>query len=104
MKWPISLRQKLLDGIIEILDNFEYDKVCVTMHFLNWKYVGKDHTPTVKELKEFSIQQIASCLDSTSKYNSKTTTECGGFRVIIDLDGNIELLFILTSWDSGDQG
>lgn len=102
MRWPTSSQQKLLDGIIEILDNFDYDKVCVTMHLLNWKYAGKDHTPTVKELKEFSVQQIAYCLDAVIKYRNKITTECGGFRVIIDLDGNIELSFILTSWSNGD--
>lgn len=102
MKWPTSSRQKLLDGMIEILDNFDYDRVCVTMHFLNWKYAGEDHTPTVGELKKRSIEGIIACADEALKYSTTFVTECGGFKTKVDLNGNIYLSFILTSWDSGD--
>lgn len=88
--------------MIEILDNFDYNRVCVAMHFLNWKYLGEDHTPTVEELKKRSITEIIACANKAIEYYDTFVTECGGFRVKVDLNGNIELLFILTSWNSGD--
>lgn len=107
MSWPISLRQKLLDGILEIVQEFDYDKVYKVMTFLGWKYAFMDSTPSINELSAFSVNEIIQCANRAIEYKSKCTTECGGFRVTIDPDENnfyIRLSFSLTSWEYGDQG
>lgn len=105
MSWPTSLRQKLLDGILEILQEFDYDKVHKVMNFLNWTYAFNPNVPSFEELKAFSLEQMLYCVNRAIEYKSKCTTECGGFHVIVDPDEKnfyIRLSFSLTSWDYGD--
>lgn len=107
MSWPTSLRQKLLDGILEIVQEFDYTRVHKVMAFLDWRYAFIDSTPSINELKSFSVDQIIDCANKAFSYKSKCTTECGGFRVTIDPDEKnfyIRLSFSLTSWEYGDQG
>lgn len=107
MSWPTSLRQKLLDGILEIVQEFDYAKVHKVMNFLNWTYAFKPNVPSIEELKKYSLEQMIYCANKTFEYKSKCTTECGGFRITIDPDEKnfyIRLSFSLTSWEYGDQG
>lgn len=103
-KWPTSLQQKLLDGILEILENFNYEKVAAVMRFLDWKYAGVDHTPTVQELKEYALQNIIDCINRSIKYNGRVTTLCGGFRVDVNTKDEpyIEVSFEIANWGYGD--
>jgi len=107
MNWPTSLRQKLLDGILEIVQEFDYDRVYKVMVFLGWKYASIGNIPSINELSAFSVNEIIQCANRAIEHKSKYTTECGGFRVTIDPDEKnfyIRLSFSLTSWEYGDQG
>lgn len=74
------------------------------MHFLDWKYAGMDELPTIEYLKYFSVREMVGCINAAVKHKTNCTTECGGFRIEVDLEGDpyIKMSFVLSSWCSGD--
>ena len=73
------------------------------MEFLDWKYAGKDHTPTKGELKEYLIGELLYCIRAALKHDLKCSTECGGFKIDVDLqdEPTISAYFVVTEWCYG---
>jgi hypothetical protein len=95
----IELIQTKIDNI---MDNFNFDRVEKAMKATNWTWGGAENgIPTQSELR----QRARSLLKEVS---TKNVTEdsfrwyiaTGGFKATKYYDGELELEFIMASWES----
>lgn len=69
------------DKIDDIMDNFDFNKVETVMKATNWTWASTHGVPVKHELRK----QARELLKSVSKY----------------YDGELELEFIMSKWDTG---
>ena len=82
-----------------LLVNFDWEKVYQTVKALKWKYWD-----TSKELPCASIGEIVKTAHYVCQraYDSGKIIGTGGFCAYPKEDGNIRLVFEVTSWESYD--
>ena len=101
-KLPTRLQQKVLDAILEILQEFDWTRTQQVMEMLKWRWAGYDDTLTEQDLKSFAVNLILDTLDKYNLENSEGnfSSRCGGFQVDVNMNVglSIELSFVLTSW------
>lgn len=89
----------------DISKNFEWQKVQVTMNFLNWGWGFDNQIPGIQELKDHAyrlFENVYGRLQSRSE--DSAFIKCGGFEVRGYRNNHdklhIELYFVLDSWDA----
>jgi hypothetical protein len=75
--------KKSEEQLLQILEDFDYDKVREYMLSVNWTYLGQEHVPYIEELKRTARVQIYCALESVEKTNEATHCGSGGFNVYI---------------------
>ena len=98
---------KMID---EIMENFDFHKVQVTMDYLNWKWIGK--YVTIDMLIEEAERLLRGAAESRlGKYKNEHWETpivhiTGGFQAMAFCDENkskiisLDLKFVLTEWDA----
>jgi hypothetical protein len=89
-------KQELID---EILDQFDFEKVHLTMKALGWEWmdVGVPEAPNLRKSARRLLQEATKSPSPYSKISS------GGFVVEKDVDGFLELRFEVSSWNTFDS-
>ena len=101
---------QLRDEIENVLDWFDFERVCKVMEFLDWVWFDCD-TPTgvpgVPELRIRARKMIYDCINNMSliKEINRNYSICGGGFYARTSQYNeekiyIELDFVVTSWDN----
>lgn len=90
-------KQDLID---DIMDNFDFEQVHKAMALLDWKWgMGKEERiPDVSELRKYARNRLKEAISNPNHYSSS-----GGFVAKQDKDGGLELLFMLTEWNTWDS-
>ncbi len=70
----------LLQQQAEIMERFDFERVLIAMHALNWKWVGE--TVTIEDLKRTAMQLMDSVQQERTKGWRSVAT--GGFEARID--------------------
>ena len=101
---------KMID---EILDGFNFDRVQITMDYLNWKWVGERVTTKmlVKEARRLLTEVAGTRLDQFKDTHWKVgvTHSTGGFHATAYCNESktkitgLELQFVLADWDYWDE-
>ena len=101
---------KMID---EILDGFNFDRVQITMDYLNWKWVGERVTTEmlVKEARRLLKGAAESRLDQFKDTHWKVgvTHSTGGFHATAYCNESktkitgLDLKFVLADWDYWDE-
>ena len=98
MKKQPTMQQDKIDNI---MDNFNFSKVETAMKATNWAWASADGVPTEYELRK---QARALLKQVSKKYLSKVSFRCfistGGFKATKYFDGELELEFIMASWET----
>jgi len=84
------------EKIIEVLENFDFDKVQRVMHFLNWKWVNVGNTfsiPSYFRMIESAKDLLYRCKNSKSE---TVTISTGGFVAHKNKDEDGENLYSLS--------
>lgn len=66
----------------EMLDNFNFHKVCDIMEYLDWKWGGK--VPTIVEMKETVRSIVGTAIGEATFHKEATMVATGGFMVRYD--------------------
>lgn len=80
MKFP-SLQQQEND----IMNRFNFDRVLVTMHALNWTWLGRP--ATIDELKNIALHLMGSVQNAYEGSTGWKAISTGGFEARIDEQG-----------------
>lgn len=90
--------------IENILENFDFEKVRKTMKLLNWTWYDSDEIPTTYRLIESAREHLESAYNLSLEHNKTCFSTSGGFKAISYVDEEgwycLELMFVLTEWDS----
>lgn len=84
------------EKIIDILDNFDFERVHKAMIALEWNWylgIGGEGIPSVGALHKAAMRLLSEA------WTKKTTFSSGGFSAEYD-DGDLILRFILEEWFS----
>ena len=92
--------------ISEIVDHFNWEKTHKAMSLLKWQWadtITEDGVPTIGNLMVRAMKLLQDAYDGAMK-EKKTYHACtGGFEAVAHVDEdelwNLELQFVLTSWD-----
>ena len=92
--------------ISEIVENFDWEKTHKAMKLLKWQWantITEDGIPTIGNLMVTAMKLLQDAYDGAMK-EKKTYYSCtGGFEAVAHVDEgelwNLELQFVLTSWD-----
>jgi len=105
----ISIKKELDAKVLleHCIENFDFLKVRLVMVFLDWKWAHVGATPNTTQMKDWIIQLSSSALKHMKENpkQRKFSTSSGGFEVVVTrtYEGcepdNIEIKFILESWD-----
>jgi hypothetical protein len=95
--------------MFDIMNNFDYDRVCGVMKHLEWEWYDKG-VPTVDDIRFAARERIESVIKNClldANPNEEYFVSSGGLKAtaIKDDYGQItflELEFVLTSWDLND--
>lgn len=95
--------------ILEVLENFNFDKVKQTMECLDWTWRGSKECPTIEELKERAedlLINVVSGIEKEEEMQPDVAYHCGtgGFEAtaILGKDykvGYVGLKFVVSNWD-----
>jgi hypothetical protein len=89
------------EKIDHIMDHFNFNKVEETMKALNWKWALANGVPQQYELRTEARRLLK---DAASKNVSESDlryyVSTGGFKATKYFDGELELEFIVTSWNT----
>jgi hypothetical protein len=106
----VEIHKKEYELIIEILENFDFDKCEKVMKHLNWTWWNNSNSPTVQELRESAKQRIEDSIINLKKeekwhYSQPYMSSSGGVCAHVWKNRygkicNIQLQFILTEWDT----
>ena len=92
---PRSYQMRIMD----IMDNFDFEKVHSVMKFLNWKWVyskSEDGIPTIDELKNCAATLLIDAITDATSFST------GGFKAEY-YDGSITLLFCIEDIEGLDD-
>ena len=110
LEQPESQVNDLEYMIRDIIDEFDFDKVERAMEALNWKWRGE--TPTLYDLREEALRLLRGAAKSRlgdfkdTHHDVAIINACGGFeaRAYCNEDKTkitgLDLVFVITSWDS----
>lgn len=93
--------------ISEIVENFDWERTHEAMSLLEWQWVDtitEDRVPTIGNLMVTAMKLLNDAYDGAMK--EKETYHCGtgGFEAVAHVDKgelyNLELQFVLASWDA----
>jgi hypothetical protein len=88
-----------MDSRIEtIVKHFDWYKVHQTMELLKWRWVDSEQEESIPSLGELYLTAI-DLLESVSKRKGKHTIGTGGFEASRNEEGDLELKFVLASWE-----
>lgn len=94
------------DKIDNIMDNFNFNRVEKAMRATKWTWASaseEDSIPTETELREQARRLLKEASTKTvTKSDFRWYISTGGFRATKYFDGELELEFILSSWDTGE--
>ena len=112
-KGVTGLQEKFQSLIDEVMDNFDFHKVCKVMKFLNWRWAtAEEGIPEIWELKREARRLLNECLYEIIKHGEDTwSISTGGFSVHatnykeaeVDDDEfhlGLKLSFELEDWDA----
>ena len=91
--------------IKKIIKNFEFERVCNTMEFLNWTWHYNKKSPTTEELIAYAKDMMKDVIKRSNKQQKNIKNYCGGFECFAQFNKAkgccdfVELRFVLTSWD-----
>ena len=89
------------DRIDEIMDNFDFAKVEQAMKAVNWTWASTDGVPEQYELRREArrlLKDVAS--KNVRESDMRYAVATGGFKATKYFDGELQLDFILASWDT----
>jgi len=95
--------------MFDIINNFDYDKVCIVMKHLEWEWFGKG-IPTVDDIRFAARERLETVIKNClldAKPEQEYFVSSGGLKAtaIKDDYGQITFLqleFVLTSWELDD--
>jgi hypothetical protein len=92
--------------INEIVENFDWEKTHNTMSLLQWRWVStdtEDGVPTIGNLIITAMKLLQDAYDGAMEENETYQAGTGGFEAVAHVDKgefwNLELRFVLSSWD-----
>lgn len=92
------------DKIDTIMDNFDFNRVENAMRATNWTWCSAsepDGIPTQSEIRESARRLLKEVSQKTVSKNSfRYYISTGGFRATKYYDGELELEFIISSWET----
>ena len=92
--------------ISEIVENFDWEKTHKAMKLLKWQWastITDDGVPTTGNLIVTAMKLLQDAYDGAMKEKQTYFSCTGGFEAVAHVDEgelwNLELQFVLTSWD-----
>ena len=99
----MKTREKLIN---EIVENFDWEKTHNAMKLLEWRWAStdtEDGVPTIGNLMVTAINLLRDAYDGAMEENETYHAGTGGFEAVAHVDKgelwNLELRFVLNSWD-----
>lgn len=93
-------KEKAIENIIE---NFDFERVCKVMKYLDWKWRDAEESPSIGALVIEAQKQLSYAFDECLKRKKDIKTGTGGFVCRATYDNSkvdiLELVFELDSWD-----
>ena len=112
----MNINKKEQELVNEILECFDFKHTHRAMSLLKWKWVHSleiNKVPSVEEIKKEALNRILSAIEIAKESkdpnpNTNYFSSSGGFRAVAWKNRygqitNLELLFILDEWMSGDD-
>ena len=99
----MKTRQEHID---EVMDQFDFGKVAIAMKVLDWKWVSAEEgVPQTGELRREARRLLGFAYDGAIEFNeSPYTIGTGGFEATYSQEyDNLELKFIMESWETGGE-
>jgi len=96
---------KVKSKIDNCIKNFDFEKVCRVMNFLNWTWREAEDSPSIGELVLYVQRHLTDCFDrlDLNKEEDKYTIDCGGFKILAFREKDeidFEIYFILAEWET----
>ena len=109
----IQIHKKEYELIDEVIENFDFNKCHRVMKYLKWTWAFDRDVPTIDRLRESARKRIESAIDGIKKSKKHSHLE-GYFSLSVGLKAtvwknrygqitNIQLDFILTEWNVGED-
>lgn len=95
-----ELEYKVRDNFSEALERFNFAKVYRVMDYLNWRWRGDNHAPSLVQMIEM-VKELFEC--AIKDFEETVCTSSGGFRVRIYEKGSVEIQFVVTESFSYDE-
>lgn len=100
-----------IDNMVQqVMENFDFEKVYLTMKALNWTWGFSTRTPEIQDLKRTAEHLLRGSIDGAIKSKDLKPWEgylhaTGGFKATAYKNRfkhivNVELEFIVSSWDA----
>ena len=91
------------DKIDDIMDNFDFSKVETVMNATNWAWASTHGVPVEHEIRKQARELLKSVSQHyVSELGFRYAIYTGGFKATKYYNGELELEFIVTKWDTGD--
>jgi hypothetical protein len=74
----INTNEELKQGILDIIECFDFDKVHKYMTDINWTWYHEGGVPSIPELKRTAVRLLVEAVEDKTEITSVGT---GGFRV-----------------------
>ena len=92
----MKTRDELVDGMLNVMERFDFGKVHAYMVLKDWKVEGE--IPTEKKLMEWSQELLEQCigghLSYPTLYHISSNEDCG-LCANLDLEGIMKLSFFI---------
>ena len=99
----MNTREQLISDIVE---NFDWERTHKAMSLLKWQWsdtITEDGVPTIGNLMVTAMKLLQDAYDGAMKEKETYYSCTGGFEAVAHVDKgelyNLELQFVLASWD-----
>lgn len=95
-----EIEYKIRDNFSEALERFDFEKVYRVMDYLNWRWGGDNHAPSLVQMIEM-VKELFEC--AIKDFKETLCVSSGGFRVRIYEKGRVEIQFVVGESYSSDE-